>query len=168
MTTKAQQAEQEEAAKSLRKLLTPGQTVYCLLRRRSSSGMSRVIDLLIAIPDIREEYPQTPDGRNDYSAKPKQRRVGQKIRSIGYTAAKAMGDRWDSDAGGIKVSGTGMDMGFATVYDLGRTLWPKGAPCPGKLLCRSNDHVNPGPDRDRYGKGVKHSDGGYTLKHEWL
>jgi hypothetical protein len=135
MTTKAQQAEQEEAAKSLRKLLTPGQTVYCLLRRRSSSGMSRVIDLLIAIPDIREEYPQTPDGRNDYSAKPKQRRVGQKIRSIGYTAAKAMGDRWDSDAGGINQRhrhGYGIRHGLRPRADSlaeGRTL-PRQAPLP--------------------------------------
>jgi hypothetical protein len=143
--------EQEEARKSLRKLLKPGQTVYCVLRRRSSSGMSRIIDLLIAYPEIRDVYPKLPDGRTDWEAKPKRKRVGYAIRSIGYTAAKAMGDRWDNDAGGIRVSGCGMDMGFATVYSLGHAVWPKGTRKP-------HSTRNGEPDRD----------GGYALKHSWL
>lgn len=151
MTTKAQLAEQEEARKSLRKLLKPGQTVYCVLRSRSSSGMSRVIDLLIAQPDVREVYPLKPDGKRDYDATPKRKLVGYGIRSIGYTAAKAMGDRWDSDRQGIKIGGCGMDMGFALVYALGHAVWPNGTKKP-------HGSRNGEPDRD----------GGYALKHSWL
>lgn len=152
MSAKAiKEQEQEEARKSLRKLLKPGQTVYCVLRSRSSSGMSRVIDLLIAQPDIQTVYPIDPTtGRKDYD-KGKKKRVGYSIRSIGYTAAKAMGDRWDSDQQGIRVGGCGMDMGFATVYSLGHAVWPKGTRRP-------HGTRNGEPDRD----------GGYALKHSWI
>jgi hypothetical protein len=163
-----QEREQQEAAAELRKLIKPGSTVYTVLRNVSSSGMSRVIDLLIVIPDYRDIYPEGPDGRRDYSAKPKRKLVGHKIRSIGWTAAKAMDDRWDNDRGGIKVGGCGMDMGFHLVYNLGRTLWPKGYKCPGKLTCRGNDHVNPGEQRDDYSRKHHHRDAGYALEQRWL
>jgi hypothetical protein len=148
--TKQKDAEREEAAKELRKLIKPRQRVYCLLRSRSSSGMSRVIDLLIVVPDYETVYPVGDDGRKDYN-NGKRKLVGHKLRSIGYTAAKAMGDRWDRDKQGIRVSGCGMDMGFATVYDLGQTLWPNGTRKP-------HGSRNGEPDRA----------GGYALKHEWL
>lgn len=73
------------------------------------------------------------------------------IRNIGYLAARAMGDTWDSDRQGIKVGGCGMDMGFHLVYSLGSTLWPKGTPKP-------HGTRNGEPDRA----------GGYALKKEWL
>jgi hypothetical protein len=73
------------------------------------------------------------------------------IRNIGYLAARAMGDTWDSDRQGIKVGGCGMDMGFHLVYSLGSTLWPKGTPKP-------HGTSNGEPDRA----------GGYALKKEWL
>lgn len=168
------QQERDEAAAELRKLLKPGQKVFTVLRHVSSSGMLRVIDLVIPVPDYETTYPLKPadaatyEGERDYSAKPTRKRIGITLRSIGWTAAKAMEDKWDSDKGGIRVGGCGMDMGFHLVYNLGRALWPKGVRCPGRDRCQSNDHVNPGPDRNRYGKGVKHRDSGYAFKHVWL
>lgn len=41
------QAQRAKAAAELKKLLKPGQTVYTVLRHVSSSGMSRVIDVVI-------------------------------------------------------------------------------------------------------------------------
>jgi hypothetical protein len=143
-------AEREEAAKELRKLIKPKQRVYCLLRSRASSGMSRVIDLFIVVPDYETVYPTKPEGGKDYD-NGKQKLVGHRLRSIGYTAAKAMDDRWDSDKQGIRIGGCGMDMGFALVYDLGQTLWPNGTRKP-------HGTRNGEPDRA----------GGYALKHEWL
>jgi len=52
---------------------------------------------------------------------------------------------------GIKVTGCGMDMGFALVYNLGAALWPNGTPTP-------HGRRNGEPD----------SAGGYALKHQWL
>lgn len=156
MAKRITDAEREEAAKELRKLIKPKQRVYCLLRSRAASGMSRVIDLFIVVPDYQTDYPLKPAseatyaGERDYS-KGKRRRVGYTLRSIGYTAAKAMDDRWDSDKQGIRVGGCGMDMGFALVYELGQTLWPHGTRKP-------HGSRNGEPDRA----------GGYALKHEWL
>ena len=150
-------AEREEAQKNLLKLVKPGQTVYCILRSASASGMSRVIDLVIAQPDVEEIYPRLPDDQaeykdqRDYNAKPKRKLRGYKIRSIGYLAAQLGVDRWDRDQQGIRVSGSGMDMGFELVYRLGCYLWPKGTPKP-------HSHRNGEPDRS----------GGYALKHSWL
>jgi hypothetical protein len=73
------------------------------------------------------------------------------IRSIGWLAARAMGDTYDRDKSGIKIGGCGMDMGFALVYNLGSTLWPKGTPKP-------HGTRNGEPDRA----------GGYALKQDWL
>jgi hypothetical protein len=167
-------AEREEATKELRKLLKPGQKVFTILRHRASSGMFRVIDLVIAVPDIQTVYPPKPEseasyqGERDYS-KPIKKKRGYTLRSIGYTAAKAMEDSWDSDRQGIKASGCGMDMGFNLVYNLGRALYPKGVRCTGDPdTCLSNDHVNSGPDRNRYDRRVIHRDSGYAFKHVWL
>jgi hypothetical protein len=48
------------------------------------------------------------------------------LRDITGYAAKAMDDRLDRDRWGLKVGGCGMDMCFATVYNLGRALFPEG------------------------------------------
>lgn len=81
-------------------------------------------------------------------------KVGPKtpaVRSIGWVAAKAMRDSFDSDQQGIRVGGCGMDMGFNLVYNLGATLWPKGTKKP-------HGTRNGEPD----------TAGGYALKHRWL
>ena len=116
--------ERREATEELRTLLAPGDTVYTVLR----SGMSRSISLVIV---------------NDGD-----------LYDISYLAARAMGDRTDRERGGIKIGGAGMDMGFALVYNLGRTLWPEGFETwPGY---RRNEPLTFDPD------------GGYALRHRWL
>ena len=80
-----------------------------------------------------------------------------------FAAAAALGCRMGK-RDGLIVGGCGMDMGFEIVYNLGRTLWPDGAPCVGEK-CQSNDHHNGDWD---YTAGKLHRDGGYALKHQWL
>lgn len=159
--TKAQAAEREEARERLRVLLKPGDTVHTVLRHESRSGMLRVVDL---------------------------KHVGDdgSIEHIGCSAALAMGDTWDSQREGIKVTGCGMDMGFALVYNLGAVLWPEGFGCIGEG-CPSNDHANGDRDYTPYkhphiphpdqlsGKPAPetsprhwHRTGGYALRHRWL
>jgi hypothetical protein len=74
-------------------------TVYTILRRVSSSGMTRHISLKIA--------------------------QGGEIYDITYTAALALGDKLH-DVNGfntLKVNGCGMDMGFHLVYSLSSVLF---------------------------------------------
>ena len=83
---------------------------------------------------------------------------------IGFEAGKLLGMRVDD--GAVKITGTGiMDMGFALVYDLSRTLYPDGFECIGKdAQCPSNDHSN----GDRNYAKHNHKDGGYALRQRWL
>lgn len=92
---------QEQAKESLRNILSHGETVYCVLRNISKSGMSRTIDFYA----IQSDAP---------------------IWLSGYMAA-AMGWKRAKDRG-IVISGCGMDMGFHAVYCLASALWPKGNP----------------------------------------
>lgn len=108
----------------LLKRIKPGDTVYSIIRSVSASGMSRRISL----------FHVTDDGR---------------MGDITYSAAVAMG--YSCDDGSIKVVGCGMDMAFATVYNLGRALWPNGTPEPHGAR-----------------NGVPDSDGGYSLKSSIL
>lgn len=96
-----------EAIKYLQSILKPGDTVYCILRNVSRSGMSRQIDFLVAESD-------------DSSFKP---------HSISGLVATAL-DYPQADGGALKVGGCGMDMGFSVVYNLGAALWPNGTPKP--------------------------------------
>lgn len=125
--------DQSEAIKALKQWIKPGSTVYTVLRHRSSSGMSRSIDLFVI-------------------------RKGEPIQ-ITYWAARLMGYRIDQDRGGIRTSGCGMDMGFNLVYNLGRTLFPKGF-IPAKAGQRYGRNGTPADQRD--------NDGGYALNHRWL
>ena len=120
-------SENTEAIQHLRKILKPNDTVYCVLRHVSSSGMTRRIDF--------------------YSFK------GGAPRYLSGYMSKAIGLRRHKD-GGLIVQGCGMDMGFSCVYDLGRTLFPKGFKVAG--IGRNGD--TSGHD----------TDGGYALKSEWL
>jgi len=97
MSTTGQRA---EAIERMRKWLRPGDTIYCVLRHVSKSGLTRVIDLL-TIQD------------------------GDIIR-IGYDAAIALGWPYDYRRGGVRVAGTGMDAGFHLVYSLGHTIFGVG------------------------------------------
>lgn len=115
---------------SLKKIIKPGSKVYTKLESVSASGMNRRISL--------------------YVVAPAQKGQPASIQNITYSAAVAMGCKV-SDKGGISVGGCGMDMGFALVYDLGASIWPKGTPKPHGMR-------NGEPDKS----------GGYALKHEWL
>lgn len=130
MTKKAQkEAERTEAIMELRKLLKPGATVHCILREVSRSGMSRRIDFYV-------------------------QRKGQLL-CITSRMSTAL-DKRRSDKGGLIVGGCGMDMGFAMVYALGRTLYPKGFKLAKNQYGRNGD------------KSGFDEDGGYALNHHWL
>lgn len=146
--TKAEEKDRDEARAELRARLKPGQEILCVLRHVSRSGMQRVIDLKVI-----------EDGE---------------LRGLGWSAARAMEDRYDTKRDGIVVGGCGMDMGFALVYNLGATLWPDGFDCIGvggdvsninssnpDGRCPSNYHGN----REH---GAHHVDGGYALRSRWV
>ena len=127
----------QSSKEKLLELVKPGDTVYTILRHVSRSGMSRVIDLVIM-----------SDGEPF---------------SISGWAADVTDSRLDRDRWGLKISGAGMDMGFALVYDLSYRLFKEGFNCVGEG-CPANDHSN--GDRDY--TPHQHSDPGYALKQRWL
>jgi hypothetical protein len=156
--------EHTEALERLREWLKPGDTVHTILRHVSRSGMQRVIQLVRIEP-----------GETSHEAR---------VLHIGWSAARALGMRYDNKREGIVVGGCGMDMGFALVYELSRVLWPNGHGCTG-VGCPSNDHSNGDRDytphnaalvaeleRNRVSTAIAanhwHTDGGYTLKQRWL
>tara|TARA_R100001509_G_scaffold157533_1_gene121740 strand:+ start:5794 stop:6180 length:387 start_codon:yes stop_codon:yes gene_type:complete len=101
-TTTKGQHEQKEAIENLRALFKGARkretlTVYCILRHRSRSGMSRVIDMFVI-------------------------RNGQPYR-LSWNASKAIGWAYDREHNGVKVRGCGMDMGHHLVYTLSRVLF---------------------------------------------
>ena len=93
----------DDAQAELRKLLKPGETVYCLLDHVSRSGMRRHIRFMV----LRKGEP----------------------RYISYWIARAL-DYRQAKRDGLIVDGCGMDMGFSVVYNLGAVLWPKGTRKP--------------------------------------
>lgn len=101
MKTQEQKDELTRQIELLRKKLKPGSTVYTVLRKVSSSGMSRQISCLIS----------SEKG---------------KIEDISYLVASAIDCKRNPDNGALKIGGCGMDMGFHVVYSLGRVLFPKG------------------------------------------
>lgn len=114
----------EHHAADLRKLIKAGSTVYTSCDHVSASGMTRHISLYLV----------------------------HKGEIVNITRRAAVITGWkQSDKGGLIVGGCGMDMGFHTVYTLGRCLWPKGTRKP-------HGTRNGAPDRD----------GGYAVKQSWL
>jgi hypothetical protein len=110
--------EKSESIERLRKLFA-GDTkpvIYTINRHTSASGMSRDISLLYV--------------------------KGGAIHNITYSASLALGWSLSEKSGNraIRVNGTGMDMGFHTVYTLSSVLF----------------------------RGTVEGDAGYTLKQEWL
>ena len=140
MTKNTEKAEAKATALGyLYAYLRPGDTVYVILRHVSKSGMSRSISA--AIPTIHK------DGKPG-------------IYDITHLVLKACDLRFDSNHGGAKIGGCGMDAGFELVYNLARTMWPDGFDCIGDG-CPSNDHSN----RE---ENAHHRDGGYALRKQWL
>lgn len=147
----------EQAITRLKELLPPGATVYTSVRHVSRSGMSRSISCY-AMVDNQPIW-------------------------IDSLVSKATGLTFDSKREAIKISGCGMDMGFAIVYELGYSLYKNGFGCIGEG-CPSNDHSNGDKDYTPHydgtprnskevGKDLKpyrhyHKDGGYTMRQRWL
>lgn len=90
--------EKEDAANRLREWVKPGDKVYCILRKRANSGMSRWIGFVV-FKDNRAVH-------------------------LNYLMAKLLDRRMNDDGDGLFVSGCGMDMGFSVVYNLAATLYP--------------------------------------------
>lgn len=90
--------QREQCIAELRKLVKPGQKVYCNITKVSKSGMSRRIQLYVV--------------------------VSGELQSITWNAEKILG--WSRNDDGLLVSGCGMNMCFHTVYTLGRYLFPQG------------------------------------------
>lgn len=114
----AKELEQNESIERLRKLFA-GDTkpvIYTINRHTSASGMSRDISLIYV--------------------------SSAGLTNITYSAALALGWPLSEKSGNraIRVGGTGMDMGFHTVYTLSSVLF----------------------------RGTVEGDAGYTLKQEWL
>jgi hypothetical protein len=125
-------AEAAEARRDLRAILKPGAKVYTNLRHVSGSGMRRHISVHIAQP------------------------VGT-LRDLTRLVARAMDDPLTKDGNALVVGGTGMDMGFHVVYNLGSTLYPDGYTCTRKRCRAPHDHA----------KG-RQTDGGYAFRQEWV
>ncbi len=83
----------------LLELLSPGDTVYTVLRNVSRSGMSRSISLYV----FKDNEPRMMD----------------------YAASILLDHKLDKHEG-VKIGGCGMDMGFALVYALSRVLYGDG------------------------------------------
>lgn len=151
-TTTKRTTDRDDAIAWLRELVKPGDIVYTVLRHVSRSGMSRSVGVILM-----------QDGEpGDWSS----------------SAARAIGQPFDRDRGGIKVGGCGTDAGLSVVMALGYALWPDGFGCIGDR-CPSNDHVNGDRDytphcfggtREHCAEGHEHvhhwhRSGGYALRH---
>lgn len=108
------EAYRTQAKADLLEFIKPGDTVYCIIRHVSTSGMSRRISLFVM-----------QNGRP---------------RNITGTAAAAMDKKINRDEFSIVVNGCGMDAGFHLVYSLGHCLWPKGTPEAHSMRNGTPDH----------------------------
>lgn len=148
--SKYSKSDRQAAIERLREWVKPGDTIHTILRNTSRSGMSRTISPVVNSEDI------------------------------SFWVARALDMSIDQDRGGIKISGCGMDMGFALVYDLSRTLFPNGFGDEGELPL--GHKIRP-PTKEKaaqaVAKGAKFhgrngdtsgwdNDGGYALKQRWL
>jgi hypothetical protein len=136
--------DKDQALEALREELHPGDTVFCVLRHVSSSGMTRWISPMT----IR----------------------GGAVRDWSYAVGLVTDSKANGQHEGVKRGGCGMDMGFDLVYSLSRRLFPDGFGCIGDK-CPSNDHSNGDRDYMKHLPGVRphlHKDGGYALHHRWL
>lgn len=86
----------QEAKQELSELIQPGDTIYTVLRHRSTSGMYRAIDLYV----IRENKP----------------------RRISWTASVLL-EGYDEKHEACRAKGCGMDMGFHLVANLASILF---------------------------------------------
>lgn len=96
---KVSKEDKDTAIKNLREILAKDDRVYGIIRSVARSGLSRTIDFYV----IKNNQP---------------------VYLSGYMS-KVLGLAQDK-RGALKVAGGGMDMVFATVYDLSRALFDNG------------------------------------------
>ena len=92
--------ERQEATDQLRKYMTPGRTVLTILRRVSTTGMTRWIDVHVIVDN-------------------------QPLRFT-WTAAIALELPYDTKLEALKVKGCGLDVGFDVTYRISELLHGKG------------------------------------------
>ena len=129
--TAAERAEHFEARAELRRILRPGSTACTILRHVSRSGMARDISIIV-----------NDDGGDGFG----------EPRDITYLVACVLRERLRDSHGhyAIRMTGAGMDMGFALIYNLSHALWqPDLDTIPPK-------HTNDG------------SDAGYAIQQRWI
>jgi len=153
--SKTSKSEREEALVRLREIVKPGDTVHCILRHVSRSGMSRSISLIVG--GDKDPF--------DFS----------------YLLPCLDLGSIDQKNGGVKIGGCGMDMGFALVNALSYTLYGEydctGEKCPSAAhanrdnppagTCRDHVERTVGVCHDKNCKPWHHKDG-YALRHRWL
>ncbi len=90
-------AEVERAREILHGYFPPGSSATTVVSHVTRSGMSRSIRVLVG----------NADGE---------------VSDLSWAVARVLGWRFDGEHGGVKVQGTGMDMGFHLVYTLSVVL----------------------------------------------
>ena len=131
--TRAQKEAQQHAIDELREILPPGSNVHMVVKHVSRSGLMRVIDVL-TVDD---------DGG---------------IYSISPLVARALGWRWDSRHGGVRVDGCGMDMGFHLAHHLSYALHGAESVGPDAIAASGRPFR---PTREQV-------QAGYSLIHRWV
>ena len=111
MSKSATKTEKTEALERLRQWYPKGSTVYTILRSVSRSGMSREIGILaLGLDSDHKIAPNDPPTIVDFHPN--------------HAVATVLGLRLGRDC--VKMSGCGMDQGFAIAYELGRALYGDG------------------------------------------
>lgn len=144
------QVEKENARKELLEILEPGDTVYCVLRHVSRSGMQREISFFT-----------------------------EGMLNLDWRMSTVL-DMRRGKRDGLVVGGCGMDMGFHVVYNLSRRLFPDGfgekgeGPLGHEIRPKTKEKA-----AEAVSKGVKFygrngdptgwdNDGGYALRSHWV
>lgn len=142
--------EREEAGDRLRAVLTPGTTVWCVLRHYVPASGRKAIRLIAV-----GRYPQ-PDGTPD-------------LVTLDGDVSTYTGWKTDHTRGGIITDAMGTDAGWNLVYELGRQLYPHGYDCIGEH-CAFNGHYGAAP-HEPYSVtpgDIRHPGTGYVLRCRWL
>lgn len=96
LTAKERLEQMTDARERLGELISPGDTIYCILRSVARSGMSRRLDVYV----IQAGSP----------------------RFITPLVARALGYSWNPEREGLRVPGCGFDAGFEVAHGLSYAL----------------------------------------------
>ncbi len=158
MTRDAKKAVRQEAIDRLKQWIKPGDTLFTQLKSVSRSGMSRVIQVV-----------KITCGENGEPS----------LSYLGYNIAQAMDWKYDTNHGGVKVGGCGMDMGFHLVHSLGYAMYGKEASEGGDEAIGLREALfnadpfyyqqggQPKPDTTKPDR-LWFGGAGYAFKHRWL